>query len=287
LLRIIRSRIITPEALLIRGTQMRHLRALSVLLLAISFLARAQNTEIREGIIQGVVLDDFGNPLSGAKVHAELKGVPMAEKIRYVETDENGFFLIDQLEFGTYYVDAKNEEEGYGDSGASFFNDQPDLTAQISAQHRIADVVINLGPKAGRLTGTISDAATGKPIPAGFWLVQAKDRNKWMGTILLPNNGTWNVVTDGTTYSQKQSWYREGFDGRRTPLGPPCLYCEPVLKVTGERLGTPAPPLVAKANTVSASPPYIMVGFDIPAAGCWKITGRYEDTELSFVVSVR
>ena len=126
--------------------------------------------------------------------------------------------------------------------------------------------------------------------PQPYWTNHGPD-TFWFGTpklwILLPNNGTWNVLPDGTTYSQKQSWYREGFDGRRTPLGPPCLYCEPGLKVTAERLGTPAPPLVAKANTVSASPPYIMVGFDIPALGCWKITGRYEDIELSFVVSVR
>jgi hypothetical protein len=46
---------------------------------------------------------------------------------------------------------------------------------------------VNLGPKAGILTGTISDAATGKPIPAGFWLVQVKDRNKWRGTSAAPN----------------------------------------------------------------------------------------------------
>ena len=46
---------------------------------------------------------------------------------------------------------------------------------------------MNLGPKAGILTGTISDAATGKPIPAGFWLVQVKNRNKWRGTSTAPN----------------------------------------------------------------------------------------------------
>jgi hypothetical protein len=50
-------------------------------------------------------------------------------------------------------------------------------------------VVVNLGPKAGILTGTVSDAVTGKPIPAAFWLVQVKDRNKWMGTSAAPNFG--------------------------------------------------------------------------------------------------
>ena len=63
-----------------------------------------------------MVLGEGARPVRGAKVHAELKGVPMGEKIRYVETDVNGFFLIDQLEFGTYYVAAEHEEEGYGDS---------------------------------------------------------------------------------------------------------------------------------------------------------------------------
>ena len=166
---------------------MHHLWRLWLPLLAISFLTPAQATEVGEGVIQGVVLGEGGRPVGGAKVHAELKGVPMAKAIRYVETDENGFFLIDQLEFGTYCVSAKSEEEEYGDSGFSFFNDQPAPMARISAQHRIADVVVNLGPKAGILTGTISDAATGKPIPAGFDLAQVKDRTKWMRTSAAPN----------------------------------------------------------------------------------------------------
>ncbi len=173
--------------MLIPGEGMHRLRRLLLPLLAISFLIPAQGTEVGTGVIQGVVLGEGAQPVRGAKVHAELRGLPVAKRIRYVETNEHGFFLIDELEFGTYYVAAKNEEEGYGDSGSSFFNDQRVPTAQISAQHRIADVVINLGPKAGILTGTISDAATGKPIPAGFWLVQAKDRNKWMGTSAAPD----------------------------------------------------------------------------------------------------
>ena len=48
-------------------------------------------------------------------------------------------------------------------------------------------MVVNLGPKAGILTGTISDALTGKPIPAGFDLAQVKDRTRWMRTSAAPN----------------------------------------------------------------------------------------------------
>ena len=42
-----------------------------------------------------MVLNDVGNPLPGAKVHAELNGVAMAKAIRFVESDQNGFFVID------------------------------------------------------------------------------------------------------------------------------------------------------------------------------------------------
>lgn len=166
---------------------MDRLRRLLLPLLAISSLFPAQGREVGEGVIQGVVLDEGARPVRGAKIHAELKGVAMAKKIRYVETDESGFFLIDRLDFGNYYVGAMKEEEGYGSTDSGFFNDLPLITAEVSAQHRIAQVVVNLGPKAGILTGTISDAATGKPIPAGFWLVQAKDRNKWMSTSAAPD----------------------------------------------------------------------------------------------------
>lgn len=165
---------------------MYHLSGLWLPFLAIAFLTAAQSKDLGEGVIQGVVLGEGGQPVRRAKVHAELKGVPMTTAIRYVETDESGFFLIDRLDFGNYYVAAMKEEEGYGDSDFSFFNDKPLPTAQISAEHRFADVVVHLGPKAGILTGTISDASTGKPIPAGFELVQVKDRNKWMGTSAAP-----------------------------------------------------------------------------------------------------
>src|SRR5260370_13725866 len=165
---------------------MDRLRRLLLPLLAITFLTHAKATEVGEGVIKGVVLGEGARPVRGAKVHAELKGVPMAKKIRYVETDANGFFLIDQLEFGTYYVSAENEEEEYGDSGFSFFNDQPVPMAQISAQHRIADVVVNLGPKAGILAGTIRDVPPGRPTPAGFGLSQVKKRSKWRGTSAAP-----------------------------------------------------------------------------------------------------
>jgi len=109
----------------------------------------------------------------------------------------------------------------------------------------------------------------------------------WFGTnklwILLRTDGTWQGLPqwpDGT-FRQKLFWWHEGYDLRET-LHPP-------LKVTGKRLGSPAPPLqsgVSHGWTNDESHPFITNGINLPALGCWKITGRYADAELSFVVWV-
>jgi hypothetical protein len=201
---------------------MRRLQAFSFLFLVVPFFTSGRNIEIGEGVIQGLVLDNVGNPLPGAKVHAELKGIAMAKAIRFVESGQNGFFVIDRLEFGTYYVEAMKEEDGYGGMSWSFFNDKPLPAVQISAQTRIADVVVSLGPKAGILTGTIRDAVTGKPISAGFDLVQARDRTKWMGTgaaphfrVLIPSSKDIEVKVSASGYD---TWVYPGPTPAPQPL---------------------------------------------------------------------
>jgi hypothetical protein len=80
------------------------------------------------------------------------------------------------------------------------------------------------------------------------------------------------------TFRQKMQWWRQGYDFRGEPI--------PKLKVTGRRLDAPAPPLITEVSNVSGSKPSMMVGMNFPTVGCWEITGRYEDDELTFVVWV-
>ena len=62
----------------------------------------------------------------------------------------------------------------------------------------------------------------------------------------------------------------------------------PKLIVTGKRLDAPAPPLEVSSatNAVAAVRSAMLVGVDFPTVGCWQITGRYEDDELTFVICV-
>lgn len=108
----------------------------------------------------------------------------------------------------------------------------------------------------------------------------------WYGSNSLwtavPRNGIWEgLPRNPSGYTQKVFWWREGYAWNEEP--------EPDLIVTGERLDAPALQLVSsKATNAYASDigSAMLVGVDFPTLGCWKITGKYADAELSFVIWV-
>jgi hypothetical protein len=111
----------------------------------------------------------------------------------------------------------------------------------------------------------------------------------WFGTdrlwTNLPLDGIWKGLPVDTTpghptFFQKLFWWRQGHDGRAEP--------RPKLKVTGQRLDSPVPPLeVSRATTaITADRSAMLVGVQFPTVGCWQITGHYEDDELTFVIWV-
>ena len=108
----------------------------------------------------------------------------------------------------------------------------------------------------------------------------------WFGSnslwTIIPANGVWDALPlNSEGYTQKILWWREGYVWDQEP--------EPNLIVTGERLDASAPPLLAsKATNAFASDigSAMMVSVDLPTLGCWKINGKYNDAELSFVIWV-
>jgi len=112
------------------------------------------------------------------------------------------------------------------------------------------------------------------------------DGEFWYGSDSLwttvRENGTWEALPHNPEgYTQKVFWWRDGYVWTEEP--------EPALTVNGERLGAIAPPLhVSGATNASASDigSAMLVGVDMPTLGCWKITGKYGEAELSFVVWV-
>jgi len=108
----------------------------------------------------------------------------------------------------------------------------------------------------------------------------------WFGSdslwTAIRQDGIWySLPHNPEGYTQKVFWWREGYVWTEEP--------QPDLNVTGERLDAFAPPLIAsKATNAYAGDigSAMLVGVDVPTLGCWKVTGKYKDAELSFVVWV-
>lgn len=109
----------------------------------------------------------------------------------------------------------------------------------------------------------------------------------WFGSpdlwTAIVNEGIWDGLpySPGSGYTQKVFWWSDGYVWSEEP--------QPKLTVTGERLDAKAPALKASKPTNAYAGDIgsaMLVGVDFPTEGCWKITGKYKDVELSFVVWV-
>ena len=127
-------------------------------------------------------------------------------------------------------------------------------------------------------------------IPPAPYPAEPGSSSFWFGTdklwTNLPTAGRWSglphYTPDDPTFRQKLFWWRRGYDVRMEP--------QPKLRITGKRLDFSVPPVLladhASNGWQQADQPFMVVGINLPTLGCWKITGHYQDEELSFVIWV-
>jgi hypothetical protein len=110
----------------------------------------------------------------------------------------------------------------------------------------------------------------------------------WFGTerlwTSLPEVGTWRLghySPGDPTFRQKLFFWRQGYDPDTEP--------SPNLTVGGKRIDAHAGPLLTDGKGIGGSTrddQFIVTGINFPTAGCWEITGRYENDELTVVIWV-
>jgi hypothetical protein len=107
--------------------------------------------------------------------------------------------------------------------------------------------------------------------------------NDWFGTEALwtqsRSDGEWPTPS----HMAKFFWWRRDYDPTKEP--------QPNLIVTGRRLDAPAPLVTSgrATNAYNASDigSAMLTGFILPSAGCWEITGKYEEaTTVTFVIRI-
>ena len=125
-------------------------------------------------------------------------------------------------------------------------------------------------------------------IPPNGYPTDIADNKFWFGSnrlwTLLPTDGIWRLghyTPQDKSLWQKMFIWRMGFD--------PHAHVPPRLELTGKRLDGPAGPL--KAQTGGAGwthddleHSFMTAGVAIPTPGCWQITARFDEDELTFVV---
>ena len=131
-----------------------------------ALLVYAQGNDRGTGTIHGTITDEIGKPIAQALVNADpVNNKIRATALRYVETDEEGHFTIDRLEWGLYRLFTKKEQEGYPNTRFGFYSPDPAPTVGLSSQAPNAEILLKLGPKAGRLRIlSVTDATTAKDL---------------------------------------------------------------------------------------------------------------------------
>ncbi|MGD0872756.1 MAG: carboxypeptidase-like regulatory domain-containing protein [Bryobacteraceae bacterium] len=115
------------------------------------------------GVIRGTVVNEYSQPVAGADVTAQLADELHQGLVRYVQTDAAGRFVINGLKSARYQVFAMKEADGYANPRWFIYDNGTVPVVQLS-DAAASDVLVQIGPKAARISGTITDAATGDPI---------------------------------------------------------------------------------------------------------------------------
>jgi hypothetical protein len=144
-----------------------------------------------------------------------------------------------------------------------------------------AEVISSLSPKDCPIT--IPQEPPFTP-PAPYSPTSPFPDDFWYGTnslwTLVPRSGVWaGLPKDSQGYGQKVFWWREGYSWTEES--------EPEITVTAERLDASAPTFEASGGTNAYAGDIgsaMLTGVALPTLGCWRITGKYKDAELSFVV---
>jgi hypothetical protein len=174
----------------------------------VSILAAA---DVGPGLIEGTVHYDDGRPVVGATVYSQPMDRGMAGIVPHAKTDEAGHFAITHLWLGKFAVGAEKLDEDYPNMTMQFYSDGKFETVTLSSAHSAASVSIRLGPKAGILTGTVSDAVTGAPLNPCVEFRRAKKPGNFLsGTGLV--NAKYRVLVPSNTGVLMKVWY-----GRHKP----------------------------------------------------------------------
>jgi hypothetical protein len=140
---------------------MRGVTSITTLIVCFAVSSAPQMAQHPTGQITGTVVDCDGRLLENIFVHAFRQ-----ESHMYMPTaitNKDGRFSIDELESGTYSLFGESDAAAYPDTSLSFYSEH-EPTKVLQVEGGAADTTLVLGPRAGILSGTVTNSRTGKVV---------------------------------------------------------------------------------------------------------------------------
>jgi hypothetical protein len=161
------------------------------------------------GAVEGMVLGEGGRPVPGVTVFAVPENGPPLPGFGYeVHADAKGKFFLPRVWPGLNRLCAKDQSKFYPETGTTFYDsDFPYPEVRVKEAEIARNVIIRLGPRAGRLTGKVLDADTGTPIRrAGLTFLHAEGAQEYMGTTLRWPTLDFDVLVPSTKPFRMKVW---------------------------------------------------------------------------------
>ncbi len=180
-----------------------------------AFLVFSFATAERPGSILGTVVDERGSPVVQAQVSVDpIDGRVRGTPVRMVETDKDGHFIMNNLDLVSYKIFVSKESAGYPDTAFAFYSNNAFPTVNLTASMPTVTVALKVGPSAGLILGSVSNAADGAPVLATFLLRKASDPDDWISMsqksdyrVLVPPSVEVSVEVSAPGY---KTWFYGG-----------------------------------------------------------------------------
>jgi hypothetical protein len=112
-------------------------------------------------------------------------------------------------------------------------------------------------------------------VPPAPYSATAPHGDVWYGTAKL-----WTALPAGEYGPRKSVWWSSASGGG-------AVEPEPDIEMTWERLDAERAPITNEGYGTSAHTPehgwFMIAGIDPAERGCWQVTARYKDAELSYI----
>jgi len=170
----------------------------------------------KRGRLAGMVEDEAGRPLAGAKVTATPPG-PIAARLPNTVTDAEGHFALAGLLPGKTYVQASKEEDFYPDALFGLWDPQGTAVVEVPLGGEVAGIVLQVRPCAS-LEIKAADAITGDTIQhLTVRLERDGEPNRWVSG--SAKNNVWLVPTAPIRVMVSARGYQSAWYGEDGPTG--------------------------------------------------------------------